>query len=81
MEYFRLSVFWWIVGTKRSLWPTPMFLKTKSRKNMNSQKSAAYSKLTTRRLCRGVTSKSTSKFDLRWLWMLVFHFLLLPNMA
>ena len=31
-------MFWWILGAKRSLWPAPMFLKTKSPKNMNPPK-------------------------------------------
>ena len=32
------SVFWWILGAKRSLWPTPMFFETKSRKNESPQR-------------------------------------------
>ena len=58
-----------------------MFLETKSPKNMNPPNGGAYSKLTTRCLCRGGTSKWTSKFNLRQLWMVVFHFFLFPNMA
>ena len=81
MENLRLSVFWWILGATRSLWPTPMFLETKSLKNMNTPNGGAYSKLITRRLCRGGTSKQMSKFNLRGLWMVLCHFLVLPNMA
>ena len=47
------SVFWWISAAKRSLWPTPMFLETKSLKNMNQPNGGAYSKPIRRRLCRG----------------------------
>ena len=53
MEDLRLSVFWWILGAKRSLWPTPMFSETKSPKNMNPPNGGAYSKPITTRLCRG----------------------------
>ena len=53
MENLRLSVFWWILGAKRSLWPTRMFLETKSPKNMNPLNGGAYSKPKTRHLCRG----------------------------
>ena len=38
MENLRLSVFSWMLGAKQSLWPTPMFLETKSPKNMNPPK-------------------------------------------
>ena len=81
MENARPSVFWWILGAKRSLWPTPMFLETNSPKNMNPPNGGAYSKPIMRRLCRGGTSKYMSKFNLRGLWMVVFHFLVLPSMA
>ena len=53
MENLRLSVFWWILGAKRSLWQTPMFLETKSPKIMNLPNGGAYSKPILRRLCRG----------------------------
>ena len=53
MEDSRPSVFWWILSAKRSLWPTPMFLETRSPKNMNPPNGGAYSKPTMRRLCRG----------------------------
>ena len=46
-------MFWWILGAKRSLWPTPIFLETKSPKHMNPPKGGAYSKTIMRRLCRG----------------------------
>ena len=46
-------MFWWILGAKQLLWPTPMFLETKSPKNMNPPNRGAYSKPITRRLCRG----------------------------
>ena len=36
MENARPSVFWWILGAKRSLWPTPMFLETNSPKKYES---------------------------------------------
>ena len=82
MENSRPSVFWWILGANRSLWPTPMFLKTIFPINMNPPNRGAYSKPIMRRLCRGGgTSKKMSKFDLRGLWMVVFHFLVLPSMA
>ena len=53
MGNLRLSVFLWPLGAKRSLWPTPMFSETKSPKIMNPPNRGAYSKLITRRLCRG----------------------------
>ena len=53
MENARPSVFWWILGAKRSLWLTPMFLETNSPKNMNPPNGGAYSKPIMRRLCRG----------------------------
>ena len=53
MENSRPSVFWWILGAKRSLWPTPMFLETNSPKHMNPPNGGAYSKPIMRRLCRG----------------------------
>ena len=53
MENSKPSVFWWILGAKRSLWPTPMFLQTNSPKNMNPPNGGAYSKPIMRRLCRG----------------------------
>ena len=53
MENSRPSVFWWILGAKRSLWPTPMFLEINSSKNMNPPDGDAYSKPIMRRLCRG----------------------------
>ena len=81
IKNLRLSVFWWNEGANRSLWPTPMFLKTQSPKNMNPPNRGAYSKPITRRLCRGETSKWTSKFSLRGSGMVVYHFLVLPNMA
>ena len=81
MENLRLSVFWWILGAKRLLWQTPMFLETKSPKNMNPPNRGAYSKTISKRLCQGGTSKKTSKLNLRGLWMVVFHFLVLLNMA
>ena len=34
-ENIRLAVFLLILGAKRSLWPTPVFLETKSMKDMN----------------------------------------------
>ena len=46
-----------------------------------SPNGGAYSKQIMRRLCQGGTSKRTSKFNLRGLWMVVFHFLVLPSMA
>ena len=79
MENSRPSVFRWILGAKRSLWPTPMFLETNSSKNMNLPNGGAYSKPIMRRLCRGGTSKWTPKFNLRGLWMVVLHFLVLPS--
>ena len=59
MEDLRVSVFWLILGAKRSLWPTPMFLETKSPNKMNPPNGGAYSKPITRRLYRGGTSKWT----------------------
>ena len=53
MDNSRPSVFWWILGAKRSLGPTPMFLETNSPKNMNPPNGGAYSKPIMRRLCRG----------------------------
>ena len=53
MEKSRPSVFWWILGAKRALWPTPIFLETKSPKNMTPPNGGAYSKPIRRRLCRG----------------------------
>ena len=46
-------MFWWILGAKRLLSLTTMFLETKSPKNMNPPNRGAYSKPTTRRLCQG----------------------------
>ena len=53
MDDSKLSVRWWILVAKRSLWRTPMFLENKSTKNMNPPEGGAYPKPTTRRLCRG----------------------------
>ena len=53
MENSRPSVFWWILGAKQLLWPTPMFLETNSPNHMNSPTGGAYSKPIMRRLCRG----------------------------
>ena len=53
MEHSSPSVFWCILGARRLLWPTPMFLETKSPKNMNPPNGGAYSKPTMRRPCQG----------------------------
>ena len=81
MENLRLSMFLWILGAKRSLWTTPKILETKSPKNINPPNAGAYSKPLTRRFRRQGTSKRTAKFNQRGLWMVVFHFPVLPNMA
>ena len=57
MENSRPSVFWWILGAKQLLWPTAMFFETKPPKHINPPNGGAYSKLISRRLCRGGTSK------------------------
>ena len=46
-----------------------------------SPNGGAYSEPIMRRLCRGGTSKKTSKFNLQGLWIVVFHFLGFPNMV
>ena len=74
-------MFLWILGAKRSLWLTQMFLETKSLKNMNPPNESGYSKPTARRLFLGGMSKWTSKFNLRTLWMVVFYVLVLPKIA
>ena len=82
MENLRLSLFRWILGAKRSLWPTPMFLETKSPKKYESpQRRRLLPADNETPLPGGGTSKWTSKFNLRGLWIVVFHFLVLPNMA
>ena len=58
-----------------------MFLETESPKNMNAPNGGAYFKPIMRRLCQGGMSKCTSKLNLRGLWMVVFHFFVLPNLA
>ena len=39
MVNVRLSVFWWILGAKRSLWLTPIVWENQSPKNMNPLRS------------------------------------------
>ena len=56
-HFQRPSVFWWILGAKQSIWPTPMFLETNSPKSVNPPNGGAYSKPIMRRLCQGGTSK------------------------
>ena len=79
MENLRLSVLWWILGAKRSLWPTPMILKTKSPKNMNPPNGGAYFKPITRLLCRGGDEQIGVKVQFTGVRMVVFHFLVLPS--
>ena len=53
MKNLRLCMFWWILGAKQSLSPTPMFLETKSPENMNPPDRGAYSTPITRCSRRG----------------------------
>ena len=83
MNNLSLSVFWWILGAKRSLRPRQMFLETNSPRNMNPPNRDTYSKPIIRRLCRGGggASRYRSQLNLRGIGMVVFHFPVMPTMA
>ena len=75
-------MFSWILGAKRSLWPTPIFLEINiSEKYESPQQRRLLQADIETPLPGGGTSKKTSKLNSRGLWMVVFHFSMLPNMV